>query len=352
MEMIGFIQTYKMNSPIKTRAEKERNVPKILEVKDLGEMEVYDITVSSEDHTYWTGGHLVSNCGEATFENDSGCCNLGSINFARIDSKTELEKVVDLATLFLFAGSVYTDTPHIEVRQQIDRQRQLGLGIMGMHEWLVQRGYRYGERSKELDDWMYTYSQNLSSFRDTWDRDYSMYSFPVKGRAIAPTGTVSSLADTSSGIEPIICVAYKRRYLKGSTWNYQYVVDPVAKRLIDKGTPAESIEDSYQLAQDVERRIAFQAYLQSYCDQAISSTINLPRWGSEYNNEKTLINFRQVLMKYLPSLRGITAYSDGARSGQPLQPVSYKTAMKYQGQEMVEESVDICLLSNRGSCGS
>lgn len=290
-------------------------------------------------------------CGEATFENDSGVCNLGSINLARISSLAEMEKAVFLATLFLFAGSIYTDTPHEEVKTQIGKQRQLGLGILGMHEWFIQRGYRYGEKSLELDRWMYAYSQNLSSLRDIWDKCYSMHSFPVKGRAIAPTGTVSSLADTTSGIEPLFCIAYKRRYLKGTTWMYQYVVDPVAKRMIDGGIPQDNIEDSYLLAQDVERRISFQSYLQRYVDQAISSTVNLPRWGSEFNNEKTLIEFRSILMKYLPTLRGITAYSDGARSGQPLQPVGYKTAMKYLGQDLVEGGTDICELSNRGSCG-
>lgn len=58
-----------------------------------------------------------------------------------------------------------------------------------------------------------------------------------------------------------------------------------------------------------------------------------------------------MLMPYLPKLRGITAYPDGARGGQPLSPVSYKTAAKHVGEVFVE-STDICDLTKGGSCGS
>src|SRR5262249_16239072 len=130
-------------------------------------------------------------------------------------------------------------------------------------------------------------------------------SHPVKTRAIAPTGTIGIIGETTTGIEPIFCVAYKRRYAKGSTWNYQYVVDPTAKRLIDKGIAPESIEDAYSLAEDVERRVQFQAWMQGFVDHSISSTINLPQWGTELNNEAGVQKFGKMLIKYLPQLRGI-----------------------------------------------
>jgi ribonucleoside-diphosphate reductase alpha chain len=113
----------------------------------------------------------------------------------------------------------------------------------------------------------------------------------------------------------------------------------------------EDIEDAYVLAEDVERRLAFQAHVQKYVDHSISSTINLPQWGSELNNKDTVQKFGKTLMKYLPHLRGVTAYPDGARDGQPLTPVSWKTAVKHVGEVFVE-SMDICELKGGSSCGS
>jgi ribonucleoside-diphosphate reductase alpha chain len=130
----------------------------------------------------------------------------------------------------------------------------------------------------------------------------------------------------------------------------EYVIDPVAKRLIEQGASPESIEDAYNVP--YERRLAFQALLQDHVDMAISSTLNLPRWGSEANNENTVEEFKRVVRRYLPRLRGITAFPDGSRGmAQPLTPVAYKTALKYAGQGLVEDSVQICDLRG-GSCGA
>lgn len=159
------------------------------------------------------------------------------------------------------------------------------------------------------------------------------------------------MAETTSGIEPIFCVAYKRRYLKGSVWHYQYVVDPTAARLIKAGVSPNQIEDAYDLSWDVERRVEFQHWMQQAVDHGISSTINLPHWGSEQNNDSTMRPFGEMLMKYLPEMRGITCYPDGARDGQPLTPVPYKEAMEHTGEELTEEVTDVCDITKGGSCG-
>ena len=162
--------------------------------------------------------------------------------------------------------------------------------------------------------------------------------------------TTSIVAETTGGIEPVFCVAYKRRYMKGNKHCYQYVVDPCAKRLIEQGIDPHMIEDAYMLARDVERRVAFQAWIQQFVDHAISSTINLPAWGSEFNNKDLVRPFGSMLIRYLPQLRGITTYPDGSRGGQPLNPVSYDEANGQEGVEVVEEQQNVCDLRG-GSCG-
>jgi len=144
-------------------------------------------------------------------------------------------------------------------------------------------------------------------------------------------------------------VAYKRRYWVKDEMTYQYVLDPTAKRLVEAGVDPDTIEDAYSI--DVERRVAFQAWVQQYVDHGISSTINLPAWGSDDNSPRKVKGFGEMLMKYLPKLRGITCYPDGARGGQPLTPVRYSTAEKHVGQVFVE-GVDVCDRFKAGSCGS
>jgi len=290
-------------------------------------------------------------CTEITSEDDSDICNLGSLNLARFDNIEDFSRAVELATIFLLAGTLYSDVPYAKVAETRTKNRRLGLGIMGVHEWLLKRGYKYGE-NPVLGQWLEAYKtvsdSTAARVADAWG-----ISRPVKTRAAAPTGSIGIVAETSTGIESIFCVAYRRRYRSadGVTTSYQYVVDPTAKRLIDAGVAPGDIEDAYTLAEQPERRVAFQAWVQQYIDHGISSTVNLPPWGSELNNESTVTAFGTMLLGYLPRLRGITAYADGARGGQPLTRVTYDTAMKHEGQVFLEQQ-DLCDITKGGSCGS
>lgn len=293
-------------------------------------------------------------CTEVTSADDSDVCNLGSVNMGRIETLEEFSDVCNLATKFLLCGTLQAKLPYEKVYQTREKNRRLGLGLMGMHEWLIKRGEKY-EVTGELHSW-------LGSYRSISDRTSAKFadklgiSRPVANRAIAPTGTIGILAGTTTGIEPLFAVAYKRRYLKnGTDWHYQYVVDSAAEELINiYGADPDSIESALDLSQDYERRIKFQADVQDYVDMSISSTINLPEWGSELNNEDTVEDFAGTLAKYAHRLRGFTCYPDGSRGGQPLTPVSYYEAKENLGQEFQENIIthDICEIGGKGgSCG-
>src|SRR5208337_2179357 len=145
----------------------------------------------------------------------------------------------------LVAGTEYSHVPYDKVASVRSENRRLGLGLMGIHEWLIQHGKKYGP-DEDLEKYLEIYAQSTKvahSWEDTWNLSHS-----VKTRAIAPTGTISIAAETTSGCEPIFCTAFKRRYLNGRTWNYQYVVETIAQRLIEvDGLKPEDIEDAYSI---------------------------------------------------------------------------------------------------------
>ena len=244
-------------------------------------------------------------CTEVTSQDDSDVCNLGSVNLGRVDTIKEFKDIVHLATKFLFmCGTLKAKLPYDKVYKVREKNRRLGLGLMGMHEWLIKRGSKY-EVTDELHQWLGVY-KGVTDDTSKKTADEMDISRPVANRAIAPTGSIGILAGTSTGVEPIFAVSYKRRYLKGGTrWHYQYVVDSAAQELIDLyDTKPDNIESALDLAGDYKRRMKFQADVQDYVDMSISSTINLPSWGSKLNNEDTVMDFTNTLASYAHRLRG------------------------------------------------
>jgi ribonucleoside-diphosphate reductase alpha chain len=290
-------------------------------------------------------------CTEVTSEDDSDVCNLGSINLGNISNLEEFADVVQLASKFLVCGTLRADLPYEKVYKVREKNRRLGLGLMGIHEWLLQRNSKY-EVTDELKQWLEVYkNESERSANEHCDRFY--ISRPVAYRAIAPTGTIGILAGTTTGIEPLFAVSYKRRFLTdGTKWKYQYVIDPTAQDLINRySVKPENITSALDLANNYEARIKFQADIQDYVDMSISSTINLPSWGSEANCEARLGEFVSTLAHYAPRLRGFTCYPDGSRGGQPLTSVPYEEALKHK-DAIYDEIIDVCEYTGHGgSCG-
>lgn len=289
-------------------------------------------------------------CCELTSEDDSDVCNLGSINLGNIDNLQELADVTYLASKFLVCGTLRAELPYQKVYEVRAKNRRLGLGLMGMHEWLIRRNYKY-EVVPELHQWLTTWRKSSEDGANSLC-DALGISRPVGYRAVAPTGTIALLASTTTGVEPLYAVALKRLYLADGRWKYEFVIDATANHLIKTlGVDPHSIETAADLAADPERRIKFQADVQDYVDHAISSTINLPAWGSDLNNEDKVKDFAKLLHKYAPRLRGFTCYPDGARGGQPLTQIPYEDAVKHEG--VIFEVNDICEIGGKGgTCGS
>lgn len=276
---------------------------------------------------------------------------MGSINLGNINSIEEFKDVVSLASKFLVCGTLRADLPYEKVYKVREKNRRLGLGLMGIHEWLLQRGNLY-QVTPELHEWLKVYeTESEAAANEHCDRFY--ISRPIAYRAIAPTGSIGILAGTTTGIEPLFAVAYKRRFLtEGTKWKYQYVVDGTAQTLIDQyGINPDNIDTALKLSSDYEQRIKFQADIQDYVDMSISSTINLPAWGTRGNSDTDVERFANTLAKYAPRLRGFTCYPDGSRGGQPLTSVDYKEAVHHK-DTVYDEVMDVCVLTGGGTCGS
>lgn len=169
-KLVGFIQPYKtdkLQSLLQTPGLPTRkNSYEINEIIDLGVTDVYDITVDADEHTYWTGGLLVSNCSEYMFLNDSAC-NLASLRLTKF-LKTRSRLVAQSQPLGMATGQTYTvfdltefkhvarlmfiaqevligaaSYPTEKIAQNSHDFRPLGLGYCDLGALLMQQGVAY-----------------------------------------------------------------------------------------------------------------------------------------------------------------------------------------------------------------
>jgi ribonucleoside-diphosphate reductase alpha chain len=271
-------------------------------------------------------------CTEITSADDSDVCNLGSLVLPRFESPKAFGEAVRTMVTFLTAGSVYSDIPYEKVREVRDANRRLGLGLIGVHEFLMKSGVRYGtdEAFEVLDPYMAEYGRALEYAHEV--QDSLGLSLSRGATAIAPNGTIGIVAESTPSADPMFSAAELREVKSANVhgpdqFTQHVVIDPVAQRLVREGVDPSLIEDAYSLAETPQRRFAMTAYLQRYVDHAISGTVNLPSVVTDRHEAQ---QFGQSLMRYLPQMRGITVYPDGARAGQPRTSVDLEWALDYQ----------------------
>jgi ribonucleoside-diphosphate reductase alpha chain len=291
-------------------------------------------------------------------------CNLGSIDLSKFVKPTGpcrgevdwdgLRTTVQESVRFLdnvIDANVY---PLPEIEQMCRANRKIGLGVMGYADALYMLGVRYnsdegvawGERlMKFINDEGHAYSEQLANERGSfpnwvgsvWEtRDHR----PMRNSTVttvAPTGTISIMADCSCGIEPMFSLAFYRNVLKGQDEGRKPMlqVNPVfenyakangfhSEGLMDQvardgtlaaviGVPEEA-KRIFVCAHDIEPdwHVRMQAAFQRHCDSSISKTINFPHNATMADVE---IIYRQA---YALRCKGVTVYRDGCRSEQPM----------------------------------
>ena len=358
---IGFIQKYKMDQLSKLCEEigiskyafnlgQSKKTFNIIEKEFISEEEVFDITVDSGEHTYWTGGMLVSNCTEVTAGGPHDVCCLGHLNLSALyDEKTNdinyklMQHVIHTAVRFLDNVLTLNDYPLPEIKVAAQRGRRIGLGFMGFAHLLIKMGIRYGSDKcinfmnrfmATMRNETYKASINLAKERGVFPafnatehvknhfikhlpanikRDIEKHGLRnVAMLLLAPTGTISIVHNTSSSLEPIFAPAYRRKYRKGETIYEETVVDPLFEKFLKDGKVPSYFVGAYDIT--VEEHLRVLSTAQTYLDQAISKTSNIPK---DFEDK----NLAQLVLQYVPYIKTLTLYRENSRKDEPLTPI-------------------------------
>jgi ribonucleoside-diphosphate reductase alpha chain len=294
-------------------------------------------------------------------------CNLGSINLSAFYTKKgahidweKLKKTVRLAVRFLDNVIDVNKLPLPEIQHATFENRKIGLGVMGWADLLVQMGIRYDSQEavdlaeaimKYIHDVGFQMSQELGKQKGNFPNfEKSIYCTknsvidpPYLRNAtittIAPTGTISLIANCSQSIEPIFEILQKRN-VSDTLGKDLIEINPSVKRSLElKGLWTKQLEDAIassgsmrciKLPSEVQKfcvtssqvspewHIKMQAAFQKHTDNAVSKTVNLPN-NAEIGDIENI-----YFMAYQLRCKGITVYRDGSRKFQLLEKAEGK----------------------------
>lgn len=305
----------------------------------------------AKNNSYYFNPIIATNpCGELGLGSWEAC-DLGSLvlpSFVK-QKNTDLAglaETVETAVRFLDNIIDVNYYSIFEIENKVKLGRRVGLGTMGLADYLFKKELRYGgpraiaevERLyKFIRDKAYEASIKLAIEKGVFPKfdkiAYSQASFirklPVSLRRSIkdhgtrnvtlltqpPTGTTSLVAGVTSGIEPLFCKAYKRK----DNISERIYIHPVFNELGDKEIP-EWFVDIFDLSPT--DHFETQAVVQRATDGAVSKTINLPK-------ETTVEILSDLLLEYIRDLKGVTVYRDKSRKGQVLKPLDKKEITEY-----------------------
>ena len=283
-------------------------------------------------------------------------CNLGSINLSKMVTTDtaapqidweKLRRTTKLAVHFLDNVIDMNKFPLPQIETMTKANRKIGLGVMGFAEMLIKLSVAYNsEEAIELAEKIISFIQEESR-RESHSLALRRGSFPNFSNSIysdgpslrnatlttiAPTGTLSILADTSSGIEPVFAISYYREVMdKTKLVEVNKLFEDIARErgfyseeLMQKIAEKGTLHDIDEVPEDVKRifvtahditpiwHIRMQAAFQKYTDNAVSKTVNFP-------HNATPDDVREVyLLAYKMGCKGVTIYRDGSREEQVL----------------------------------
>jgi len=299
-------------------------------------------------------GNLVPHLGELTSTNPCGeqwlfpyeSCTLGSINLSNMVTQdmvdwVKLKQAIESIVLLLNRVIDKTEMPIQECQDALHETRKIGVGIMGLHDLLIQMGVPYGsKRGRAIaHNIMRFVSNTAADYSKVLGKDEGYYkgydsleseTFPQKCfprrnahlTSIQPTGTVSMLADCSSGCEPYYAPITFKTVLDNT--EFEMPNKWLKTYANDAGLSIQDfLEASWEIfkgAQDINWRdhVKMQATLQTEVDSSISKTINMP-------NDATREDIREAYeLAWKLGCKGITIYRDGSRQEQVLSTKSGK----------------------------